>query len=347
MRKLILLSMLLLFFFTGCGECEHQYDSGKITKEPTCTDEGETTYTCSLCGETQIERIEKAAHVYEDKVTKESTFDEEGVKTFTCAGCGDSYTEAIPVLEAEVVVTVTDKVNVPKDTRSGRYSDRVELTFDVKNMTDKTVKGVQGSLTVSDLFGKDILVINCDFTGNTIEANSSITVSDLGMDINQFMDKHIKFYNEKFSDLIFKYEVSNVVYGDGSSTVELEKDTLENQKVAVHVTDKKNLEKNLDAGRYSPRVEFTFDVCNNTSKDIKGIQGILTIKDLFGVDIMSVSLDFTGQTIGANKNVIVSDLGIDINQFKDDHVQLYNTNLSDLKFEYEVTAIVYSDGTTE
>ena len=31
----------------------------------------------------------------------------------------------------------------------------------------------------------------------------------------------------------------------------------------------------------------------------------------------------------------------------DDQVKVYNTDFDDLKFEYEVTAIVYSDGTTE
>ena len=77
------------------------------------------------------------------------------------------------------------------------------------------------------------------------------------------------------------------------------------------------------------------------------MQGVLTIKDLFGVDIMSANLDFTGQTIGANSSVTFSGKGIDINQFMDEHVKVYNTDYGDLKFEYKVTAIVYSDGTTE
>ncbi len=99
----------------------------------------------------------------------------------------------------------------------GRYSDRVELIFDIMNMTDKVIKGVQGNLTICDLFGIKILTINCDFTGNSIPSNNSITVDDLGMDINRFMDDHVKIYNTHFEDLIFEYKVTSIVYSDGTT----------------------------------------------------------------------------------------------------------------------------------
>lgn len=377
---------LLSFALSGCGnKCEHEYDNGVITKEPTCTEEGEKTFTCSLCKETKTESmakkehtykeevtkeptcveegvktftcslceetktesIAKKEHTYKEEVTKEPTFAEEGEKTFTCEICGDAYTEAIPVRDDEVVVTVTNKSNLPENTSAGRYSDRVQFTFNVMNRTDKTIKGVQGNLTVYDLFGEKILKINCDFTGNRIQANDSVTVDDLGMDINQFMDNHVKFYNTDFSDLNFEYEVTQIVYDDLITSGPVPTESTESQKITVNVTDKRNLEKNYKAGRYSPQVEFTFEVYNNTSKDIKGVQGILTIKDLFGVDIMSSGLDFTGQTISANGSITVSGMGMDINQFMDEHVKVYTTDFEDLNFAYKVTQIVYSDGTRE
>lgn len=350
MKKLVTLGMVffVMFSLAGCGKCEHEYDNGVITKEATCTEEGEKTFTCSLCEETKIESVPVKAHTYDEEVTKEPTFEEEGEKTFTCKNCGDSYTEAIPVRDDEVVVTVTNKSNLPQDTSAGRYSDRIELTFDVMNRTDKTIKGVQGNLTVCDLFGEEILTIHCDFTGSSIPENQSITVNELGMDINQFMDSHVKFYNTDFSDLNFEYEVTNIVYDDGSSMKEQPSaESMENQKVTVIVTDKQTLDINYNAGRYSPRAEFTFEVYNHTEKDIKGVQGVLTIKDLFGVDIMSFGVDFTGQTISANGSITVSGMGIDINQFISEHVKIYRTNYEDLNFEYEVTSIVYTDGTTE
>ena len=40
----------------------HNYDSGKVTKEDTCTANGEKTYTCSGCGATKTEAISATGH---------------------------------------------------------------------------------------------------------------------------------------------------------------------------------------------------------------------------------------------------------------------------------------------
>ena len=346
MKKRILWAgmMLLCLALTGCG-CKHEYDDGAVTKEPTCTEEGEKTFTCTLCGDTKVESVPTREHSYEEAVTKEPTFEEEGEKTFTCVDCGESYTEPVPVLDDEVVVTVTDKTNLAKDTQAGRYNDRVEFTFEVWNRTDKVVRGIQGILTVCDMFGKEILSVNCDFTGENIAANATIVFDEMGMDINPYIDDNVKLYNTDFSDLIFKYEVTGIVYADGAGQEEEpDTDTPENQDIIVNVIDKQNLEEDYSAGRYSPRVEFTFEVFNHAAKDIKGIQGVFTIKDLFGVEIMKVSLDFTGQNIAANGSAVFTGLGMDINEFMDEHVKIYNTAFDDLQFEYEVTGIVYADG---
>lgn len=349
MKKLTMWSMLVLVLFVlaGCGKCEHEYDSGVITKESTCAENGEKIFTCSLCGETKTESVMKKSHVYQEEITKEPTFDEEGEMTFTCDNCGDSYKESIPVRDDEVVITVTNKSNLPENTSEGRYSDRVELTFDVMNRTDKIVKGVQGELTVFDLFDEEILVMNCDFTGNSIPVNDTITIEGLGMDVNPFIDSNVKFYNTDFSDLKFQYTVTNIVYEDGTNTMEAgSTESIEEQKVIVNMTNKQNLEIDYNAGRYMPQIQFTAEVFNKTSKNIKGVQGVLTVKDLFGVDIMSSQLDFTGKIIVPNESTVF-DLVMDVNEFLDDEVKVYNTDFSDLNFEYEVTSIVYEDGTTE
>lgn len=388
MKRVIICSVIVVFLLglAGCKKCDHTYDLGEITKDSTCTVAGEKTYNCILCGETKIEPLALREHSYKEEVTREATcaeegekkltctvceatktestpliehtykesvtkmatFKETGEKTFTCEICGDTYTETIPVRDDEIVVTVTDKINIPEDLNAHRYSDSVKFVFDVENRTDKTVKGVQGTLTIYDLFDKKILSVNCDFTGNSIAPNGSISVSDLSMEINQFRDSNVKLYNTDYSDLKFDYKVTEIVYSDesdktGATTVNAEGD----QKVTVQVVDKHDYGVNYDAHRYSPRVEFDFKVYNNTLKDIKGVQGKLIIKDLFNVDIMTVNVDFTGNTIAANGSVDVNGIGMDVNRFMDDHVKLYNTDLSDLNFEYKVTSIVYTDGTTE
>ena len=52
-----------------CGKTRttsHKWDSGTITQEPTCKNEGITTYTCTACKETKTESIEKlTTHTYD------------------------------------------------------------------------------------------------------------------------------------------------------------------------------------------------------------------------------------------------------------------------------------------
>lgn len=46
----------------------HTYDNGKITKEPTCTENGEKTFTCKNCGHTKNEVVEKLGHKFVNEV---------------------------------------------------------------------------------------------------------------------------------------------------------------------------------------------------------------------------------------------------------------------------------------
>ena len=72
---------------------EHQY-SANLTTNPTCTEEGVMTYTCS-CGDSYTEPYPKLEHQYEKEITREASCAEEGETTYTCTLCGDTYTEPI------------------------------------------------------------------------------------------------------------------------------------------------------------------------------------------------------------------------------------------------------------
>ena len=80
---------------------EHVFDEGKVTKEPTCAEAGEKTYTCTVCGTTKTEEIAKTnKHTYDKGVvTKKATYTATGVKTYTCTVCGATKTETIPKLK--------------------------------------------------------------------------------------------------------------------------------------------------------------------------------------------------------------------------------------------------------
>ena len=73
---------------------EHKWDEGVVTKEATCTEAGEKTYTCTVCNATKTEKIEATGHKYSTEWTidKEATCTEPGSKSHHCTVC-DAKTE--------------------------------------------------------------------------------------------------------------------------------------------------------------------------------------------------------------------------------------------------------------
>lgn len=51
----------------------HTWDNGNITKEPTCTTNGEMTYTCTVCKATKTEEIATTDHTFSDKWESDDT----------------------------------------------------------------------------------------------------------------------------------------------------------------------------------------------------------------------------------------------------------------------------------
>ena len=83
---------------------EHSYTS-EVTKEATCTEEGEITYTCE-CGDTYTETIAMTDHTEgEWEITKEATLISAGEQVKKCTVCGE-------VLETEVIPANTTMLYV-------------------------------------------------------------------------------------------------------------------------------------------------------------------------------------------------------------------------------------------
>jgi len=76
----------------------HDYE-GVVTK-PTCTTDGYTTYTCTVCEDSYVDdEVEATGHTWgEGVVTKEPTETEKGLRTYTCTVCESTKTEEIPTL---------------------------------------------------------------------------------------------------------------------------------------------------------------------------------------------------------------------------------------------------------
>lgn len=93
---------------TYCKDCEtllslgkvtkkfdHAWDSGTVTKEATCKEEGSVTYTCENCGETETVSTKKTKHDYREEQHKNATCTENGYSISVCQVCNDKKKEEI------------------------------------------------------------------------------------------------------------------------------------------------------------------------------------------------------------------------------------------------------------
>ncbi|MBQ6438584.1 MAG: leucine-rich repeat protein [Mogibacterium sp.] len=76
----------------------HVFDEGAVTTEPTCTEPGEKTYTCTVCGGTETEAIPANGHTEETVSAVEPKCTEEGLtEGVKCSVCGE-------ILEAQQII---------------------------------------------------------------------------------------------------------------------------------------------------------------------------------------------------------------------------------------------------
>ena len=167
-----------------CGELETgncTFDEGKVTKEPTHTEEGIKTYTCTECGRIKEEPVEKTeghefgewyqSKEYEDKhervckcgeletgnctfdegkITKDPTHTEEGIKTYTCTGCGRTKEEPVEKTEGhEFGEWIPDEVEEDKHYRECLCGELEtgSCTFDEGKVTKEPTHTEEGIIT--------------------------------------------------------------------------------------------------------------------------------------------------------------------------------------------------------
>lgn len=121
------------------------------------------------------------------------------------------------------------------------------------------------------------------------------------------------------------------------SSKEEEKD--EFADIHVYITNKRNISQDIYNGIYSNQVCLAFKIENKTSKTIRGIQGELYIKDMFGDRILASTFELTEEV--ASKTSLTVERKMDVNEFIKSNVELWETDYKDLTFETTVTNVVY------
>ena len=109
---------------TTPAKCVHAYVES-IAEEATCTNDGTKTFTCSTCGESYTESIEKAAHAYIDATCTAPK---------TCELCGATKGEALPHTFKDATCSA------PKTCSDCGTTEGAALGHSYKNATCTTAK---------------------------------------------------------------------------------------------------------------------------------------------------------------------------------------------------------------
>ena len=147
------------YFDVAIAKTSHSY-KGTVTAS-TCTAQGYTTHTCSVCGDSYKDSFTNAlGHIWDaGTVTLEPTETEPGVKTFTCTRCGETKTEPIPATGHTHNYTAT--VIAPTCTERGytihacacgdsyidTYTAALGHSWDVGVVTTKPTENATGIMT--------------------------------------------------------------------------------------------------------------------------------------------------------------------------------------------------------
>lgn len=67
----------------------HKWKAGDITKEPTCTVNGEQQYTCTVCNQSKTEPVKATGHDWQiNKILSAATCTSNGIARYICKTCG-------------------------------------------------------------------------------------------------------------------------------------------------------------------------------------------------------------------------------------------------------------------
>lgn len=174
--------------YTPPAQHTHTWGAGVVTKEPTCTEAGVKTYTCTTCGATKTEIIAALGHVWGAyTVTEHAVNGNDGEKTRTCSRC--DTTESAPLLYkfylgiesgSTVDMTVgedyTAVFTMPAEGGTVNTGS-IDLTAKMQDVASLGVEGVKSHTTTisTGLGGTDVTLNtwlpNCyNFEGATINA---------------------------------------------------------------------------------------------------------------------------------------------------------------------------------
>ena len=131
----------------------HSWDAGKVTTKATCTEEGEKTFTCTICGNTNTKKVNATGHSYGAyKVVKEPTNKRKGLKSKTCSVCGKIVYEAIP--KTNFSPTDSSETNPDQNPQTSQKTTR-KIKLNRRKLTLKKGKSFRLKVTLTPADSQD------------------------------------------------------------------------------------------------------------------------------------------------------------------------------------------------
>ncbi|WP_339833480.1 hypothetical protein [Paenibacillus sp. FSL R7-0272] len=120
----------------------------------------------------------------------------------------------LKLLDESVQVGLIKKSVTLKDTNKWIFSDVIHMTLDLKNISDKDIKGFQGVITFKDMFDNEIKSLNVKYD-EPIKSGAS-TPYEGSFELNQFMDKDTELRETPLEKIKVEFEMDQIIFGDGN-----------------------------------------------------------------------------------------------------------------------------------
>ena len=157
---------------------EHNYDEGMVTKEATCTEAGEITYTCIDCQNIMIEPIEATGHNWSEEwiVDTEPTCTTVGAKSHHCTIC-DEITD---VTEVDIIPHIYDGGKVI-ESNSCTADGKTKYTCIECGYIDEPIVPATGHKYIDTIVdpecdAKGYVLHNCENCGDSYKSDFTDTV---------------------------------------------------------------------------------------------------------------------------------------------------------------------------
>ncbi|MCI8507037.1 MAG: leucine-rich repeat domain-containing protein [Lachnospiraceae bacterium] len=228
-----------------CGEkaeeAAHTWDAGVVTKQPTATEAGERTQTCTVCKAAKIveepatggehkhvygdtwktdtnkhwkececgDRAEEAAHVWDaGVVTKQPTAAQTGEKTLTCTVCKKTKTETVAVLGGnenpggDTPGGVTPGGNENQEGVINVPAEGTVLTDSVTKAKYKVTGTEEGSRTV-------MYMVTTNKAAATVNIPSVVMIDNISYDVTAIADNAFK-NNKKLKKVVISSKILTI-----------------------------------------------------------------------------------------------------------------------------------------